>query len=78
MAAITAPFPMTRGRVAALVVGVPVCLALVLYNGLDLVANIGEAHYPVNYVIPPNARSLDVSVAAGQLSIRRRPPARRR
>ena len=48
MTATTVPFPMTRGRVAALVVGVPVCLALVLYNGFDLVANFGEAHYPVS------------------------------
>jgi hypothetical protein len=70
MAAITAPFPMTRGRVAALVIGVPACLALIGYNGLDLVANFGEANYPVSYAAPPGTRSLDVSVAAGQLSIR--------
>lgn len=70
MAATAAPFPMTRARVAALVIGVPVCLALVAYNGLDLVANIGEAHYPVSYAIPAGARSLNVSVAAGHLTIR--------
>jgi len=34
MAAITAPFPMTRGRRAALVIGVPVCLFLVAATGL--------------------------------------------
>lgn len=70
MTATSAPFPLTRGRVTALLIGVPACLALVLYNGFDLVANLGEAHYPVSYTFPANARSLDVSVAAGQLAIR--------
>ncbi len=70
MTATAAPFPMTRGRVAALAVGVPICLALVAYNGFDLIANFGEARYPVNYTIPASTRSLNVSVAGGQLSIR--------
>src|ERR1700760_4551339 len=70
MAAITAPFPLTRGRVTALLIGVPVCLALVAYNGFDLVANFGQGRYPVSYTFPANDRSLDVSVAGGQLSIR--------
>ena len=71
MAAISAAsFPLTRGRLTALVIGVPVCLALIALNGLSLVANIGEAHYPVNYTIPPGAKSLNVSVASGQLVIK--------
>lgn len=70
MTATTVPFPLSRGRVTALLIGVPVCLALVLYNGLDLVANLGEGHYPVSYTFPANDQSLDVSVAGGQLAIR--------
>jgi hypothetical protein len=71
MAAISAaPFPLTRGRLAALVIGVPVCLSLIALNGLSLVANLGEAHYPVNYTVPPGAKSLNVSVASGQLLIK--------
>lgn len=71
MAAISAaPFPLTRGRLAALVVGVPVCLSLIALNGLSLVANLGEAHYPVNYTVPAGAKSLNVSVASGQLLIK--------
>lgn len=65
-----APFPLTRGRLAALVIGVPVCLALIALNGLSLVANLGEAHYPVNYRVPASARSLNVSVASGHLLIK--------
>jgi Putative adhesin len=71
MAAISAaPFPLTRGRLAALVIGVPVCLGLIALNGLSLVANLGEAHYPVHYLVPAPAKSLNVSVAGGQLTIR--------
>jgi hypothetical protein len=71
MAAISAaPFPLTRGRLAALVIGVPVCLSLIAVNGLSLVANLGEAHYPVNYAVPAGAKSLNVSVASGQLVIK--------
>jgi hypothetical protein len=71
MAAISAaPFPLTRGRLAALVIGVPVCLGLIAFDGLSLVANLGEAHYPVHYTVPAPAKSLNVSVAGGQLTIR--------
>jgi Putative adhesin len=71
MAAISAaPFPLTRGRLAALVIGVPVCLSLIAVNGLSLVANLGEAHYPVNYAVVAGAKSLNVSVASGQLLIK--------
>ena len=69
MAVITAPFPMTRARRAALVIGVPVCLLLVAYNGLDLVANFGEGHYPVNHTFPAGAKSLNLNVT-GQLTIK--------
>lgn len=65
-----APFPLTRGRLAALVIGVPVCLALIALNGLNLVAMLGEAHYPVNYTVPAGAKSLNVSVASGHLLIK--------
>jgi Toastrack DUF4097 len=70
MTASSVPLPLTRGRVTALLIGVPVCLALVLYNGFDLVANFGQGRYPVSYTFPANDRSLDVSVAGGQLAIR--------
>lgn len=71
MAAISAaPFPLTRGRLAALVIGVPVCLSLIAINGLSLVANLGEAHYPVHYTVPAGAKSLNLSVASGQLLVK--------
>ena len=64
-----APLPLTAGRRAALVIGVPVCLLLVAYGGLDLVAIFGQGRYPVNYTAPAAARSLTVSSPGGQLLI---------
>jgi hypothetical protein len=70
MAAISATsFPMTRGRRAALIVGVPVCLALVASTGFSLVANLGEAKYPVNYTAPATTTALTLNVT-GQLTIK--------
>jgi DUF4097 and DUF4098 domain-containing protein YvlB len=70
MTAITAPaFPMTRGRRAALVIGVPLCLVLVAYNGLGLLANFGEGKYPVSYTAPASTKALILNVT-GQLTIK--------
>ena len=70
MAAITAPaFPMTRGRRAALVIGVPVCLLLVAYTGFGLVSSFAEGKYPVSYTAPASTKALTLNVT-GQLTIK--------
>jgi hypothetical protein len=69
MAATTVPLPLTRGRVAALAVGVPVCLALVAGTGANLVAMLGEGRYPVSYAVPLTAKSLNVNLDGGQLTL---------
>jgi hypothetical protein len=66
----TRPFPLTRGRTIALVIGVPVCLALIAGTGLNLVSELGQGRYPVNYTVPTNAKSLNVTMAGGQVDIR--------
>jgi Putative adhesin len=66
----TGPLPLTRSRIAVLVIGAPLCLLLVAYTGLGLVAIIGEGRYPVSYTSPASAKSLTVTTAGGQLSIR--------
>ena len=66
----TGPLPPTRGRIAALVIGVPVCLLLIASTGLNLVATFGQGRYPVSYAVPASARSLNVTVAGGQVTIR--------
>jgi hypothetical protein len=65
----TTSFPMTGGRRAALVIGVPVCLALVAGTGFSLVADIGEGHYPVSKTVPASTTALTMNVT-GQVTIR--------
>jgi hypothetical protein len=66
----TRPFPLTRGRTAALVIGVPVCLALIAGTGLNLVSELGEGRYPVNYTVPDSTKSLNLTMAGGDVAIR--------
>jgi hypothetical protein len=68
-AAGTVRLPLTRGRRAALAVGVPACLLLVAASGLSLVADFGEGSYPVHYTAPAAARSLAVHISGGDLAV---------
>jgi len=67
--ATTGRLPLTRGRRAALAVGVPVCLVLVAVTGLDLVAMFGQGSFPVNYTAPASAKSLTLADAGGQVLV---------
>ncbi|HVT67138.1 MAG TPA: DUF4097 family beta strand repeat-containing protein [Trebonia sp.] len=62
----TGRLPLTGGRRAALLIGVPVCLVLILTTALSLVASFGEGTYPVRYTAA-GARSLSLSTPGGQL-----------
>jgi Putative adhesin len=64
----TARLPLTRGRRAALAIGVPVCLLLIAYTALDLVALFGQGRFPVNYSAGA-VKSLTVTSSGGQLLI---------
>jgi hypothetical protein len=61
-------FPLTGGRRAALLVGVPVCLALVAATGFSLIGDFGEGRYPVSYAAPASTKALTLNVV-GQLTI---------
>jgi hypothetical protein len=61
--------PLTAGRRAALVVGVPVCLLLVAATGLNLVASFGQGNFAVRYTAPAGTRSLTVSSPGGPLRV---------
>lgn len=65
----TGPLPLTRGRVAALVIGVPVGLVLVASTSLSLLTPFAIGHYQVSYTAPAGTRSLTVDSAGGQLSV---------
>jgi hypothetical protein len=62
-------FPLTGGRRAALLVGVPVCLALVAATGFSLIGDFGEGRYAVSYPVPAGTKALTLNVD-GQLTIK--------
>jgi hypothetical protein len=61
--------PLTGGRRAALVIGVPVCLLLLLFTAFSLVAMFGQGSYPVRYTVSGAARSVSLAVPGGQLAV---------
>jgi Putative adhesin len=63
----TTELPLTRGRLAALAVGVPLCLALTGWGGLNIVAQVGQGHFPVSHTFPASAGRLTVSVSGGDI-----------
>ena len=66
----TTRLPMTPGRIAALAIGVPVCLALVGFGGLSLVAQIGQGQFPVHEVVPVSGGQVSAHLGGGDVLIR--------
>ena len=64
----TAPLPMTRGRRVALLLGLPVALALIGYTGLTEVALAGQASYPVRLAVQVHGGT--VRLSAGEADVR--------
>jgi Putative adhesin len=60
-----AALPLTPARRVALLIGVPVCLALTGYAGLTIVAQVAKGRIPFNHVFPADARQLSVSLGGG-------------
>jgi hypothetical protein len=65
-----AKLPLTAGRRAALVFGVPACLACVLAIAFSLVGNLGRGSLPVRYALPTGTAAVSVSTSGGDLSLR--------
>jgi hypothetical protein len=64
----TAPLPMTKGRRVALLLGLPVALAVIGWSGLTAVAYAGQASYPVQLAVPVHGST--VSLSAGDADVR--------
>ena len=63
--------PLTPGRRAALLFGVPVVLAVIVYNAYDLVLSVGTGSFPVRYDNVPVADSgLTISLGGGSATVR--------
>src|SRR5215468_231295 len=65
----TAPLPMTRGRRVALLLGLPVALALIGWTGLTAVAYAGQASYPVRLAVPVHGSTVSLSGDAGDVRV---------
>jgi hypothetical protein len=63
----TTPLPLTKGRLLALSLGVPLALALIAWTGLTEVAYAGLGSYPVHLSVP--VRGSTVSLAAGDADV---------
>jgi hypothetical protein len=61
--------PMTPARRAWLSIGVPVCLVLVGWAGLNLVALVGQGQFKVGHDIPASSRRVNVSFSSGNIRL---------
>ena len=69
----TAPLPMTTGRRVALLLGLPVALAVIGWTGLTAVAYAGQASYPVRLAVPGQGSTVSVSAGAGDVRVTQAP-----
>lgn len=61
---------MTPGRWVALVIGVPIALALIGWSAFSLVAGVGQASFRVNTTIPAHGGHLVASSGGGDMTVR--------
>jgi hypothetical protein len=62
--------PLTRGRVLALAIGVPLMLAIIGWTGLNWVALAGQGSYPVRLSAPLTGGTAGLSVDSANLTVR--------
>jgi putative adhesin len=62
-----AALPLTPARRVALLIGVPVCLALTGFAGLNIAALIGKGQYRFSHTFPASARQITVDASGGNV-----------
>jgi hypothetical protein len=65
----TTPLPMTKGRRLALLLGVPLSLALIGWTGLTEVAYAGMDSYPVRLAVPVHGSTVSLSAGAADVQV---------
>jgi hypothetical protein len=63
---------MTAGRITALVIGVPIALALIAFTGFNFVADLGQASFPVNDSFAVHNGQVTAQIA-GDITLRQGP-----
>jgi hypothetical protein len=66
----TGSLPLTPGRRAALVIGVPLILVIIGWTGLTAVAWAGQDTYPVHLSLPARGGTATVHVDSGDINVR--------
>jgi hypothetical protein len=64
-----AALPLTPARRVALLIGVPVCLALTGYVGFDLVAMVGKGQFHFSHTFAASTRQLSVNAGGGDVVV---------
>ena len=65
--------PMTRGRVLALVIGLPLALILIGWTALTAVAYAGQASYPVRLSVPVHGSTVSFSADDADVRVTQAP-----
>lgn len=65
----TAPLPMTTGRRAALIVGVPLALLLIGWTALTGVAFFGEGSYRIRLDLPAHGSTVTLASDSGDMAV---------
>jgi hypothetical protein len=63
------PLPMTRGRLLALLLGVPLAFALIGWTGLTEVAYAGLGSYPVRLAVPVSGSTVNLSASDADMQV---------
>jgi Putative adhesin len=61
---------MTPARILTLVIGVPLILSLIGWTGFTVIAEVGQASFPVSYTVPVDHGQLVANVASGDVTVR--------
>lgn len=64
---------MTRARIITLAIGVPLALLLIGWTGFSLVAQLGQASFPVSYSVPVHGGQVTADISGGDLTLRQVP-----
>src|SRR5947209_20503861 len=63
------PLPLTKGRLLALLLGVPVAFALIAWTGITEVAYAELGSYPVRLAVPVPGSTVNLSIGAADVQV---------
>jgi len=61
---------MTPARILTLAIGVPLILSLIGWTGFSVIAEVGQASFPISYTVPVDHGQLVANVGSGNVTVR--------